>query len=162
MAARAVEVGLERLYRERYRVLCRLACAVTGDLERAHEAVQEGFTRAWRARDGFRGDGSLEGWVWRIVLRCALDARGDAVDTPVDAATAVALPFPERDPLLAAAVAALSPQRRLVVFLRYYADLETPRIAEVLGIARGTVAATLSQAQAELRAALTQTEEVGS
>jgi hypothetical protein len=32
----------------------------------------------------------------------------------------------------------------------------------VLGIARGTVAATLSQAQAELRAALAQTEEVGS
>jgi RNA polymerase sigma-70 factor (ECF subfamily) len=152
--------GLERVYRQRYDAVCRLATAVTGDVERAHEAVQEGFARAWRARGGFRDDGSLEGWVRRIVLRCALDRGRESLDEPITDDVPLALPFPDRNPALAAAVARLAPRRRLVVFLRYYADLETTRIAEVLGIARGTVSATLVQAHAELRAALAETEEV--
>jgi DNA-directed RNA polymerase specialized sigma24 family protein len=37
-----------------------------------------------------------------------------------------------------------------VVFLRYYADFTYAEIAEAVGIAEGTVAATLSQAHAAL------------
>jgi RNA polymerase sigma factor (sigma-70 family) len=55
-----------------------------------------------------------------------------------------------RDPALAAAVRSLPPQRRLVLFLRYYADFSYGEIAEAVGIAEGTVAATLSQAHAAL------------
>jgi RNA polymerase sigma-70 factor (ECF subfamily) len=137
MAGHALEAGLQRLDRGRSRALCRMAGAVTGDVE-----------------------GSLEGWVWRIVLRCALDRGREPLDEPITDDVPLALPFPDRNPALAAAVARLAPRRRLVVFLRYYADLETTRIAEVLGIARGTVSATLVQAHAELRAALAETEEV--
>jgi DNA-directed RNA polymerase specialized sigma24 family protein len=38
-----------------------------------------------------------------------------------------------------------------VAFLRYYADLDYEGIASVLGIAPGTVAATLNAAHAALR-----------
>jgi DNA-directed RNA polymerase specialized sigma24 family protein len=38
-----------------------------------------------------------------------------------------------------------------VLFLRYYADLDYRRIAEVLEIRPGTVGATLNQAHAALR-----------
>jgi RNA polymerase sigma-70 factor, ECF subfamily len=48
------------------------------------------------------------------------------------------------------AVQALPPRRRLVVFLRYFADLSYAEIAEVMGVAEGTVAAALAQAKAEL------------
>jgi DNA-directed RNA polymerase specialized sigma24 family protein len=41
-----------------------------------------------------------------------------------------------------------------VLFLRHYADLGYEQIGEVLGIARGTVAATLNQAHAALRTRL--------
>jgi RNA polymerase sigma-70 factor (ECF subfamily) len=57
-------------------------------------------------------------------------------------------------------VLALSPRRRTVVFLRYFADLPLREIAEVLGIAEGTVSATLAQARDELHAALTEITEV--
>ena len=127
---------------------------ITGDLERAHEAVQEGFVRAYAARGSYRGDGSLEAWVWRIILRSAIDARpaGMAIADIADAAAAV--PFPDRDPALAAALLALPARRRLMVFLRYWADLSVADIAEVLGVAEGTVSATLTQARAALRASL--------
>jgi DNA-directed RNA polymerase specialized sigma24 family protein len=48
------------------------------------------------------------------------------------------------DPTLAAAVRQLPPQRRLAVFMRYFADLSYAEIAEVLGIAEGRDAAHAS------------------
>jgi RNA polymerase sigma factor (sigma-70 family) len=52
----------------------------------------------------------------------------------------------------------LPPRRRLVVFLRHYADLSYAEIASACGIAEGTVAATLAQARADLAAALDRKE----
>jgi RNA polymerase sigma factor (sigma-70 family) len=57
------------------------------------------------------------------------------------------------DPIRAL-VAALPERQRLVLFLRYYADLDYERIALALGISPGTVAATLNQAHSRLRAQL--------
>ena len=51
------------------------------------------------------------------------------------------------DPELVAAVRHLPPQRRTAIFLRYFADLSYAEIGEVLGIAEGTVKATLFKAQ---------------
>jgi RNA polymerase sigma factor (sigma-70 family) len=62
------------------------------------------------------------------------------------------------DPTLAAAVRELPPQRRLAIFLRYFADLSYAQIGEVLGVAEGTVAATLAQAHEQLEAALSTDE----
>jgi len=41
-----------------------------------------------------------------------------------------------------------------VLFLRHYADLDYESIAEVVGVERGTVAATLHAAHAKVREAL--------
>ena len=50
------------------------------------------------------------------------------------------------------AIAQLPERQRLVLFLRYYADLDYDAIATALGISSGTVGATLHQAHATLRA----------
>ena len=62
---------LEALYRSRFDVFARVAASVTGDSERARDAVQEAFATAVRKRRSFRGEGPLEAWVWRIVLNAA-------------------------------------------------------------------------------------------
>lgn len=51
-----------------------------------------------------------------------------------------------------AAVARLSERQQRCVVLRYVHDLPEGEIAELLGIARGTVAATLHAARKSLRA----------
>jgi RNA polymerase sigma factor (sigma-70 family) len=83
----------------------------------------------------------------------------DGIESALDEAfAAAALPEPERDPALAAAVATLPPRRRLIVFLHYFADLTYHDIAEACGIAEGTVAASLTQARAALLEALEEEE----
>jgi RNA polymerase sigma factor (sigma-70 family) len=147
--------ALERLYRERYVAFRNGLATVTGSYESAHDAVQEAFARALAKRATLRRDASLEAWVWRIALRTAVEHRPKHAGASLNGSLDPQLPEPERDPELARAVRALPPRRRLVVFLRYFADLSYADIAAVCGITEGTVAATLAQAQAELKHVLT-------
>jgi RNA polymerase sigma-70 factor (ECF subfamily) len=146
--------AIENLYRERYVNFRNAVATVTGSYDSAKDAVQEGFVRALRQRSQFRGEGSLEAWVWRIVLRAALEIRAARSGEPVEGILGAELVEPERDPDLARALRALPPRRRLVVFLHYYADLPYAAIAELCAISEGTVAATLAQARAALLDAL--------
>ena len=141
--------GIERLYRERFVRFRNGVAPVTGSYDAARDVVQEGFARALRARSQYRAEGSLEGWVWRIVLRTALEERAGREPLPLDAIEPEFVE-PERDHALADAIRTLPPRRRLVVFLRYFADLPYTTIAEVLQIDEGTVAATLAQAREAL------------
>ena len=156
MDERAREI--ERAYRQRYVGFRNALAAVTGDRDAARDAVQEAFARALRERHRFRGDAPIEAWIFRIALRSALTARRraeEALDGDPLAASGMA---GDRDPALAAALRALPPRRRLVVFLRYFADLSYADIARALGVSEGTVAATLAQAHASLREALSPEE----
>jgi RNA polymerase sigma-70 factor, ECF subfamily len=145
----AVSQELERLYRERFGAFRNGLAPVVGSYEEARDVVQEAFARALRARRGFRGSGSLQAWVWRIALRTALEQRRAQANTPLGDFDPE-LVEPERHPALAAALQQLSPRKRLVVFLRYFADLSYAEIAEACGISEGTVSATLTQARAAL------------
>lgn len=147
--------ALERLYRDRYVAFRNTLATVTGSYDSARDAVQETFVRAIRKRRDFRGEGSLEAWVWRIAFRTALEQRSARQTQPAtNGSLDPALPEPERDPDLAAAVRLLPPRKRLIVFLHYFADLSYAEIAQALGISEGTVAATLSQGRAALANAL--------
>jgi RNA polymerase sigma-70 factor (ECF subfamily) len=145
--------AIERLYRERYVRFRNGVAPVVGSYDAAHDAVQDGFAGALRASSQYSGRGSLEGWVWRIVLRAALEQRRPGEEVPLDAVDP-AFVEPERDVALTEAVRALPARRRLVVFLHYFADLSYESIAEALEIEPGTVAATLAQARQALSATL--------
>jgi RNA polymerase sigma-70 factor (ECF subfamily) len=147
--------AIERLYRARYVRFRNGVAPVAGGYEAARDAVQEGFARALRSSRAYSGRGSLEGWVWRIVLRTALEQRrpGEREELSLDELDPTFIE-PERDLVLTAAVRALPPRRRLVVFLRYFADLPYQTIADVLEVDVGTVAATLAQARQELAVTL--------
>ncbi|HSC91378.1 MAG TPA: RNA polymerase sigma factor [Gaiellaceae bacterium] len=148
-----LDSDLEDLYRRRHGAFQVMVASVTGSVESARDVVQEAFAQALRNQKSFRGTGSLEGWVWRIAFRIAVGSKGSK-ELSVEELPEVAFVDESRDPTLAAAVRELPPQRRLVIFLRYFADLSYAEIGEVLGIAEGTVAATLSQAREQLAAEL--------
>jgi RNA polymerase sigma-70 factor (ECF subfamily) len=147
---------IERLYRTRFRDFLRVASAIAGSRELGRDAVHDAFLAAVRGRDQYRGEGSIEAWLWRAVVTSALKVRrasagllfGHAAETSEDSAN------DRRGSEFAdvrAAVARLPERQRLVLFLRYYADLDYRTIAKVLKVRPGTVAATLNAAHRTLR-----------
>ena len=143
---------LEELYRTQRPQFCRAAAAIAGDRAAGEDAVQDAFAKAVRKRRSYRGRGSLEAWVWRIVVNAARDARRrqrpllglrDRAEAPSPNGGGLTIPFE-----------LLTARQREVLFLHYYADLDYATIAEALGISPGTVGATLSTARRVLRQAL--------
>jgi RNA polymerase sigma-70 factor (ECF subfamily) len=147
----ATTAEIEAIYRDRARVFLFGVTALLRDGDAALDAVQDGFALALRRRETFRREGSLEAWLWRIVLNSARDRlratqrelpaslyeREDETSTPTDE--------------LRHALRALPERQRLAVFLRYFADLSYGQIAEALRVKPGTVAASLNAAHAALR-----------
>jgi RNA polymerase sigma-70 factor, ECF subfamily len=144
---------LEALYRERWPAFARVAISITGSVDVGKEAVQEGFARAIEQRGAFRGDCSLEAWVWRIVVNSAKTAGVRAMREEPEAALEPedASANGHRSSEVAVWVRTLPERQRLTVFLRYWADLDYRAIAEVLEVEVGTVSATLNAAHQSLR-----------
>jgi RNA polymerase sigma factor (sigma-70 family) len=148
---------LEALYRQRVPQFVQVARGITGDRERALDAVHDAFVGLVKNRQQYRGEGPLEAWAWRAVVNAARNATRRPlieVDQPDEAAYA---PPPEVEEL-APLIALLPERQRLVIFLRYYADLDYRSIGHALGIEVGTVSATLATAHATLRKRLRKVE----
>jgi RNA polymerase sigma-70 factor (ECF subfamily) len=145
--------SIEQLYRDCFQGFLNALAPIVGSTEVAHDVVQEAFAVALREQRKLRREESLAPWVWRIAYRLALRERGRSGETelPVE----MSILDEGRDPALAAAIRTLPPQRRLVLFLRYFADFSYSDIAQALEISEGTVAATLAQARAALLQELT-------
>lgn len=139
-------------------------CVVTGNPDLAEEATAEAFARAYARWTTVEVMASPGGWVYTVALnlvrrwarRHALErmtvARFRGSDMPVEV-------MPELDDELWRAVGDLPPRARTAIGLRYVADLPEGEIADIMGISRGAVAATLSKARIRLAAALAESHE---
>ena len=148
---------------EQWTPLIRLALLLRGDRAAAEDAVQDACEATWRLRPAVQDRDHLVAYLRRAVVnRChsagrragtaqrfLASARPDdepAADVPVLAA--------ETDRAVLAALSRLAPRQREVVVLRYWSEFSEREIAETLGIARGTVKSTASDALARLNALL--------
>jgi RNA polymerase sigma-70 factor (ECF subfamily) len=142
---------IESTYRARLPEFRRVAAAIVGDRELALDAVQEGFALAVRERASFRRDGPLEAWLWRIVVNSArAHLRRGPATVELEALASSNGQAEDAEDRVRAAMMLLPERQRLVLFLRYYADLDYAAIADALEISAGTVGATLNAARASM------------
>lgn len=152
-----VEAEIEAVYGHAFARMRRAVYTFVHDWEEAAEIVQDAFAQAWVERASFRGEGSLEGWIWRIALRLAARRGGQTRRRREAVATlAPRLPPGEPVPEIAEAFAELPPRRRTIVILRYVGGLSYAEIADATGLREGTVAGALTKARRQLVAALEQ------
>jgi len=152
--AGATPDAIEVLYRARYRAFLKVAAGVAGE-RNAADAVHNAFLHALRGRSSFRGDSSLETWLWRTVINAAHDLR----DLERDVSPREEPPFEplhtqqdvRGDEFVREVILALPTQQKLTLFLRYYADLDYRAIAAILEVTPGTVGAALHNAHAAVR-----------
>jgi RNA polymerase sigma factor (sigma-70 family) len=154
---------IESLYRERFPDFVAVEASIVGEREGALEFVQDAFASVVRSHRTFRRDAPLEAWVWRAVINAARKRRrrfAREAETQVSAAATNGSSRHGEAGFDVASLVALLPERqRLVLFLRYYADLDYRRIAQILGVEIGTVSASLYAAHNNLRQALTEVPE---
>jgi RNA polymerase sigma-70 factor, ECF subfamily len=149
----ATLAAIEGIYRSHLPEFRRAAAAITGDRELACDAVQDAFG-AVRRRADFRGEGSLNGWIWRIVINTTLSqtrARRPTSPLAGDPSTSDNGHTGAATERVRGALALLPKRQRLVLFLRYYADLDYATIAEAVGISTGTVGKALHTGRANMR-----------
>ncbi len=164
--ARAGDIpAYEELVRRYEQQAFRAAYLVCGDADEATDAAQEGFVRAWQALHRFRAGAEPRPWLMRIVVNAARNRRrgsgrraGLALRIAQDRPSDGAAPSPEAAVLagerrseLLAAMAGLREDDRLVLGLRWFAELGEAEMAEALRIPRGTVKSRLSRALERLR-----------
>ena len=155
----------EELVRRYEQQAFRAAYLVCGDADEASDAAQEGFVRAWRALASFRSGAEPRPWLMRIVVNAARNRRRGsgrranlalriAQDRPSDGAAPspeAAVLAGERRERLLAAVNRLNDDDRLVLGMRWFAELGEAEMAAALNVPRGTVKSRLSRAMARLR-----------
>jgi RNA polymerase sigma-70 factor (ECF subfamily) len=134
-----------------------VALRTLGDREEAADAVQDALLSAYRAADRFRGDSAVTTWLHRIVVNACLDrarrrqAR-PAVPLPEVETAARASIEPDRDTavVVRAALAQLPPDQRAALVLLDLEGYSVAEIAEMLGIAEGTVKSRCARGRARL------------
>jgi RNA polymerase sigma factor (sigma-70 family) len=139
----------EEVYRRDFGRMVRVAHLLTGSSEAAEDVVQDAFVQLY-ARFATVGDSG--GYLYRSVVNgCRgrhrhrrvverlrpLAAQPAAVTTEIDETWS--------------SLRRLSPRRRAVVVLRFYADLPLAEIAVILDCRVGTVKSMLHRAMADLR-----------
>lgn len=153
---------LTRCYAERLLAAGRRHCRTADE---ARDAVQDALLVATTRLDSFRGDGSLEGWLVRVVAsacgRLRRGAKNDPERHDPDVELAAPAASPEDDAArrevgerLQEALLALGPEDRLVVLLAEVDGFDAPEIAARLGVTPGAVRTRLSRLRGRLREAL--------
>jgi RNA polymerase sigma-70 factor (ECF subfamily) len=142
-------------YQAEYGGLLRTLVLAIGDTEVATEAAAEAFVRALQDWDRVSMMGSPTGWTYTVALNIAHRAfrRARLEALLLRRRTS---PPPVREDALEVwdAVQRLPLRQRTAVALHYLSDLSQRDVAAVMGIAEGTVAATLSEARKRLKVTL--------
>ncbi len=131
--------------------------------EEAEEILQEGFVQVFKSLKNFKNAGSLEGWIKKIMLYCAIQHyRSKSKLHPVVNIDSVTTEQMGNEDILAQLgkkellnmVQALPPAYRMVFNLYVFEGMKHKEIAAMLEIAEGTSKSNLSDAKVILQRAV--------
>ncbi len=147
----------------------RLALSIVDDPEEANDIAQESLIAALSALNSYQDKGSFKTWLFTItvnlsrsrlrkrnarerlaaILKSIFMVQSQRQSTPEDLALQ-----DEKRSMLWAALNTLKEKHRLPILLRYYHNLSTAEIAEILNINEGTVFSRLHVGRERLRSEL--------
>jgi RNA polymerase sigma-70 factor (sigma-E family) len=135
--------------------LRRLAYALSGDIHRADDLVQQTITTLFVRWGRIRSATNLDGYVRTMLVHAFIDerrlawARVRLFRQPPERAAPV--DDTEQRLVLRAALAKLPRRQRAVLVLRFIFDLSVDNVAETLGCSEGTVKSHTSRGLTTLR-----------
>jgi len=156
--------AFEQIVARYQRPVISLIARITGDSALAEDLAQESFVKAFRSLAAFDATRRFSPWLFRIAHNTAIDAmrRPRPPLASTDAAIDAQAP-PEPDPVerrelgqaLTAALAALRPDQRTAIVLRYENGLSFDEIGTVLGVPEVTARSHVHRGRKALAGLLT-------
>jgi RNA polymerase sigma factor (sigma-70 family) len=147
-----VEVTDGELYRKHSEELTRFATGLVGP-SHAADVVSEAVIRCMNSRS-WRRVTEKRAYLFRSVFtEAARHHRSESRRRSREVRTAQheSVDPPELNPEVLAAISQLSVRQRAVVVLTYWADLDAPSVADLLGIGSGSVKRHLARGRSRLR-----------
>jgi RNA polymerase sigma-70 factor (ECF subfamily) len=156
--------AFERLYEMHLRRVYALSLRMLSDPNRAEEATQDIFVRAWEKIDTFQFRSAFGTWLHRLGVNVILgnlksekrrDDRTSPVTDELDLfVREVQEAMPETRLDLERAIAELPPRAKEILILHDIQGFRYREIAEMIGTAEGTVKSQLNRARRLVREAM--------
>ena len=155
--------AFERLYRKHGRRVYAVCLRMVSDPGRAEELMQDAFVRAWSAIGSFQHRSAFGTWLHRLTVNVVLsDLRAEKLRSSRELLPGeldefereVGGAMPETRVDLERAIAALPSGAKEVLILHDIEGYRYREIAELIGVAEGTVKSQLSRARRLVREAL--------
>lgn len=160
----------EQLYKQFASKMLGVCLRYATDKMEAEDMLQNGFVKVFGKLPDYRGEGSFEGWIRRIMVHSAIeyyrkhhkmlqvvDMEESGHEIPVNAVAAERLDAAD----LMALIQQLSPGYRMVFNLYALEGYSHKEIAEIAGITEGASKSQLSRARAILKEQIEKMEGKG-
>ena len=139
-----------------------LAFRLVADRDGMDDALQEAYLKAYKGLSGFRPGSEFSRWLYRITYNCCIDEIRRRKRNPLSAHEAADHASTRSGPAQAVttaevvrqALSELPAAQRVTVVLVDGEGFDHEAVADILGVAPGTVASRLYRARTKLRRAL--------
>ena len=174
-ARRGDTAAFEQLITPHEQLVWRVCWHYTHHMENARDCAQEAMVKAWRALPQYRQECALETWLYRIAVSCCLDFLRKQKREPVQSADALAetgfdpadpAPQPEAQAIanddkaaLRTALDQLPEDMRTALILSAVEGRKYEEIAQITGVAAGTVKSRINRARQKLSEILSNREQ---
>ncbi|MCU0464432.1 MAG: sigma-70 family RNA polymerase sigma factor [Anaerolineae bacterium] len=156
------EAALEQLYRKHSHRLLGYLTQQLDDPQLAEEALQDVMVEVWKGAKRFRGESSVQTWLFSIARYRAIRMRKSrrpsaySIDDDFSLTSDSETPFElmvsgMQSAQVKQAIAKLSLEHREVLDMVYYDERSSQETADLLGIPLGTLKSRLSRAKTALR-----------
>lgn len=174
-AAKGDTAAFEQLVTPHEAMVWRACYHYMGNTEDAKDAAQETMLKAWRSIGGYRGETSISSWLYRIAISCCTDALrrrktrpSESMDALMEAGYDPKDDAPQPDAAVLAsenrqavrqALTQLPEDMRAALVMSAVEGRSYEEIAQIAGVAVGTIKSRINRARTKLSELLSENRE---
>ncbi len=146
------------------RAVLNICYRIVHDQAEAEDLCQEVFATLWQQAPSWRAEAKLQTWLYRVASNRAINhhqrvqqrhqvdtVRAEEMAEERDTHSADIAGFPEDGGDMLAIIKILPENQRMALYFRYYLDMSSREIADILGVSLKSVESLLARGRSRLK-----------